>query len=295
MQTPENTSADRVRILIVGAAGVGKTTILRKICSETDTPIVHDAKGQEIYQPASLEPTTERGLHDINHEITYPSRPGFIFHDSRGLESGTVKELDEIREFLVRRARNEKDAVHVIWYCVSANSCRPLVSAERQFFERDRGKVPVIVIFTKLDGLVAKAFSDLKREGLVGADAHRGAPARADQLLQTHFIKPIMEMDHPPVGYVTFKGLHKPGGQCVELTRKTVKALEHHDQNLQAMFVFAAKYDLESRLTAALKWVWENGKGDTDEDTIKKILIYFPHVWHTVSNLACSHFLEQGF
>ncbi|KAG9008782.1 hypothetical protein FRB94_013007 [Tulasnella sp. JGI-2019a] len=219
----------------------------------------------QINELASLEPTTERGLHDIDHEITYPSRLGFVFHDSRGLESGTVKELDDIRKFLDRRAKNEMDAVHVIWYCVSANSCRPLVSAERQFFERDRGKVPVVVIFTKLGGLVARAYSDLKREGLTGADAHRGAAARADELLQTHFVKPIMEMGHPLMGYVSFKGLHKPSGQCVELMRKTVKALEHHDRNIQALFALASRYDLETRLKATLKGTWELGKNCSGE------------------------------
>ncbi|KAG9039783.1 hypothetical protein FRB95_007210 [Tulasnella sp. JGI-2019a] len=264
MQTPQETPPHRVRILIMGAAGVGKTTILRKICSETETPIVRDSNGQEISELPSLVPTTERGLHDINLEITYPSRPGFVFHDSRGLECGSEKELNEIREFLVQRANNERDAVHVIWYCVSANSCRPLVSAERQFFERGRGDVPVVVIFTKLDGLIAKAFGELKKEGLTGTIAHREAPARADQLLQTYFVRPIMEMAHPPMGYVSFRGLHKPGGQCAELTRKTVDALQHN-QNLQMMFVLASKYDLEARSKSSMvkmrmNWRYETGE-----------------------------------
>ncbi|KAG9024087.1 hypothetical protein FRB95_012121 [Tulasnella sp. JGI-2019a] len=207
MQTPEDTAISRVRILIMGPAGVGKTTILQKICSEAETPIVRDANGQEVTQLDSLQPTMERGLHDVNLEITYPSTPGFVFHDSRGLESGSEVELNEIREFLAQRAKDERDAVHVIWYCVSTNSCRPLVPAEKQFFEHDRGNVPAIVVFTKIDGLEAKAYSDLKREKLNGGDAYKGRVARANQLLQEHFVQPIMEMVHPPMGYVTFKGM----------------------------------------------------------------------------------------
>ncbi|KAG9011690.1 hypothetical protein FRB94_007923 [Tulasnella sp. JGI-2019a] len=206
MLSRKKTAMTRVRILIMGAAGVGKTTILQKICSEEE-PIVRNPKGKLIQKLDSLIPTTARGLHDVNLEITYPSRPGFVFHDSRGLESGSVNELNEIREFLVRRAKKEKTAVHVIWYCVSAGTCRPLVAAERQFFERDRGQVPVIVIFTKLDGLETKAFSDLLAEKLTREAAHQGVPERADQLLRANFVKPIIEMAHPPMGYVAFKGM----------------------------------------------------------------------------------------
>ncbi|KAG9023106.1 hypothetical protein FRB95_013556 [Tulasnella sp. JGI-2019a] len=86
--------------------------------------------------------------------------------------------------------------------------------------------VPVIVILTKFDGMFADAYRDLKSEGLTGQNAYQGAPARADQLLQTYFVKPIMEMAHPPIGWVSFEGLHKPDRNCRELLRKTAEALE---------------------------------------------------------------------
>ncbi|KAG9010068.1 hypothetical protein FRB93_004730 [Tulasnella sp. JGI-2019a] len=121
---------------------------------------------------------------------------------------------------------------------------------------------------------MAKAYNDLKREGLTGGDAYQGAAARADQILQTHFMKPLMEMAYPPMGYVTFKGLHKPGGQCVELTRQTVDALGH-DQNLQMMFVLASHYDLEVRLMVLVKQLQMNG---TDEAIIRATIAYFPHL-----------------
>ncbi|KAG8996752.1 hypothetical protein FRB94_008047 [Tulasnella sp. JGI-2019a] len=106
----------------MGAAGVGKTTILQKLSSE-ETPIVRNPSGRLVRKLDSSVPTSARGLHDVDFGITYPSQPGFVFHDSRGLEPGSVNELNEIREFLVRRARNKKHAVHVIWYCRSAHIC----------------------------------------------------------------------------------------------------------------------------------------------------------------------------
>ncbi|KAG8993479.1 hypothetical protein FRB94_010742, partial [Tulasnella sp. JGI-2019a] len=126
----------RVRILIISAVGAGKTTILQKICDQTDTPIVRDSNGQEITDLASLEPATARGLHDIDLEITYPSQPGFVFHDSRGPGDWSTDGLNLVHKFLVQRARKKGDAVHIVWYCVSTDSSRPLVSVERQFFEQ---------------------------------------------------------------------------------------------------------------------------------------------------------------
>ncbi|KAG9036447.1 hypothetical protein FRB95_008745 [Tulasnella sp. JGI-2019a] len=280
----EETPDSRIRILIMGTAGVGKTTILQKICSETDTPIVRNPEGEVISSPDSLVPTTARGLHDINLEITYPSRPGFVFHDSRGIECGSANELNEMREFLIQRAKNATNAIHVIWYCISANSDRPLVPAERQFFERDMGKVPVVVIFTKLDGLETRAYNHLKAEGLTRKAAFQGRKARANEMLQEHFVKRIMELAHPPMGFVSFKGLHKPGQHCAELTRKTVEALKHN-QDLQARFVLASRYDLKARLMALGGWIRKQEMSMTDEALTRGVLLYFPHVWRRVSCL----------
>ncbi|KAG8997033.1 hypothetical protein FRB93_000526 [Tulasnella sp. JGI-2019a] len=65
----------------------------------------------------------------------------------------------------------------------------------------------------KLDGLELKAYRDLEAEGLTKEAAHQGMAARADKLLQMNFVKPIMDMPHPPVAYVSFKGTWKPGSR----------------------------------------------------------------------------------
>jgi len=60
----------------------------------------------------------QRGLHDIENAMVFRSNPGFIFHDSRGFEAGGTAELDAVKAFIGRRAkeRSLRDQLHAIWY-----------------------------------------------------------------------------------------------------------------------------------------------------------------------------------
>jgi hypothetical protein len=63
----------------------------------------------------------QRGLHDIEHQITY-NGSNFIFHDSQGFESGTTEELVIAREFIEKRSAETelKDQLHAIWYYLAS-------------------------------------------------------------------------------------------------------------------------------------------------------------------------------
>ena len=66
----------------------------------------------------------------INYEITYPSNPHFVFHDSRGIEVGAESiearegvgpnelETSYIQKFIDDRAQEKRlrDQLHAIWY-----------------------------------------------------------------------------------------------------------------------------------------------------------------------------------
>ncbi|KAG8941729.1 hypothetical protein FRC03_004033 [Tulasnella sp. 419] len=194
----------RFRILIIGKANSGKTTILQKMCETTDTPIVTDRNGKEI-DPSILEdPTAMRGMHDIETEIYYPSNPRFVFHDSRGFEAGSTEEIEKVRSFIEQRsAQNElKDRLHVIWYCVPMDQKRVLGKAELTFFENGTGDVPVVVLFTKWDGQIVHSFSDLKQKGRHLQEAHRKAPQHAMGIFRTYYLPVITDVAHPPAAYV---------------------------------------------------------------------------------------------
>ncbi|KAH8822448.1 hypothetical protein DL96DRAFT_351631 [Flagelloscypha sp. PMI_526] len=128
----------RFRVLVIGRANAGKTTICQKMCNTTQAAVARDARGKMV----EVSPSNERGLHDINMEIIYPDNPGFIFHDSCGLEAGSEAEKATIFEFVRSRskARNLRDQLHCIWFCIPMNDARPWIEAEKSFFSQDRSK-----------------------------------------------------------------------------------------------------------------------------------------------------------
>jgi hypothetical protein len=96
----------------------------------------------------------QRGEHNIEHELSFTSHGGYVFHDSRGFESGDETELVIVQDFVRRksRARLLKDRLHAIWfvfvsfgiysckftglfprYCIPMDNSRP--ELELKYFE----------------------------------------------------------------------------------------------------------------------------------------------------------------
>ncbi|KAH9027786.1 hypothetical protein EDB85DRAFT_2148279 [Lactarius pseudohatsudake] len=76
----------RFRVLIIGRANAGKTSILKRICETTKSPVIH--RGRE---KVTLDPSMDRGEHTIDDELVFSNHRGYVFHDSRGIESGVEK------------------------------------------------------------------------------------------------------------------------------------------------------------------------------------------------------------
>ena len=135
------------RILIIGRANAGKTTILEKVCGVekgTKPVIIHAKDGklnESLMHPPSdilllldsrlkpcgthLIPSIEasqwcttlvcsligikcqRGDHDIEHGITYKGS-NFIFHDSQGFESGAKEEIEIVWDFIEKQSAATK-------------------------------------------------------------------------------------------------------------------------------------------------------------------------------------------
>ena len=70
-----------------------------------------------LYTDVLIAHSNQRGEHDIEHEITYEGS-NFIFHDSRGFESGAKEEIEVVWDFIEKKSAAIKlqDQLHAIWY-----------------------------------------------------------------------------------------------------------------------------------------------------------------------------------
>jgi hypothetical protein len=61
-------------------------------------------------------------MHTIDDELVFSNHTGCVFHDSRGIESGSTDELEKVREFIRRKCGEKKlgDKLHAIW-CEHSN------------------------------------------------------------------------------------------------------------------------------------------------------------------------------
>ena len=135
----------RFRILVIGRANAGKTTLLQRVCNTTEDPCIYDDdknlvsvqrpedkfcfwKFQLAWTYFSRTPffidiqkfadlSCQRGIHDIHRPFGFQSNPGFIFHDSPGFESGDEKQLQEVLLFMEKKAKSTEvdDQLHAIW------------------------------------------------------------------------------------------------------------------------------------------------------------------------------------
>ncbi|KAG6811089.1 hypothetical protein H0H92_009015, partial [Tricholoma furcatifolium] len=70
------------RILVIGRANAGKTTLLKRVCNTTEDPCIYDETNKTLLEPTS----------------------GFIFHDSPGFETGDECQLHQVLSFIRNRA-----------------------------------------------------------------------------------------------------------------------------------------------------------------------------------------------
>ncbi|KAF8811062.1 hypothetical protein BYT27DRAFT_7134518 [Phlegmacium glaucopus] len=237
----------RLRILVIGRANAGKTTLLKRVCNTTEEPCIYDEKSNNL-----LEPTSERGCDNIHRPFAFSSNPQFIFHDSPGFESGDENQLKEVQSFIEMRARSTdvEDQLHAIWFCFKPDKSRPLLELEQRFFNEQRaGNAPVIAIFTKFDDLVVQVFK--RSLGM------QGSRAEAVKLLEDKFRAPLFKYKYPPKAYIYMEGMymHKDDSdhqmQVKELIEKTADSLD--DLVLKILFISLQQNNLELCIRYAIR------------------------------------------
>ncbi|KAF7333939.1 GTP-binding protein [Mycena sanguinolenta] len=138
------------RILVVGRANAGKTTLLKKVCNSVEDPEIFSPNGKKL-DLAVVEGTAQRGEHDIENQLIFKSNQQFLFHDSRGFESGSANEIQKVKDFITARSATSKlsDQLHAIWYCMPTDTTRPMLAADEQFFNDSGAGKGTLNLFVK--------------------------------------------------------------------------------------------------------------------------------------------------
>ncbi|KAI0251028.1 hypothetical protein BJV78DRAFT_502167 [Lactifluus subvellereus] len=237
-----NLGIERFRILVIGNANAGKTTILKKVChAKGRDPDCFDRDSKPI--TAELKPDTSRGEHDIEDTFQYPTAHGFVFHDSRGFEAGAAGELDKVKDFINKRAERQelKDRLHAIWYCIPTSNDRPMTDAGKKLFEIDTGNVPIIAVFTKMDGLEERAFNELAMQDIFDEEKVK---AEAAAKFKRNYLEPLQAVTHMPHSTVELRDMHKPDTNCDDLLVETSRALD--SKTLRLFCLSILRNDAES-------------------------------------------------
>ncbi|KAF8262776.1 hypothetical protein EI94DRAFT_1808256 [Lactarius quietus] len=178
----------KFRVLIIGRANAGKTTILQRVCDTTESPTIY--RGREVVE---LNPSVNRGEHLIDDELVFSNHEGYVFHDSKGIEAGGVLRSNGWSSTRTRFEFYDK-------ICPDPN-------------------VPVIAVFTKYDQFLCNVEMDMFDE----PDKYpEGDVVQvAEKLFQDHYLRPLGANGK----YVRLGDMQKSDSRCDVLVEETAAAL----------------------------------------------------------------------
>jgi hypothetical protein len=152
---PQLPKTVKFRVLIIGRANAGKTSILQRVCDTTESPVISRKDQSSTHEEvltflilvallissssrfdltpqwrldgllflclsvmAGRDDLMQRGEHDIEDELTFANHTGYVFHDSRGFEAGEEMEVKIVQDFVRRRSQESRlnERLHAIWF-----------------------------------------------------------------------------------------------------------------------------------------------------------------------------------
>ncbi|KAJ7055574.1 hypothetical protein C8F01DRAFT_453939 [Mycena amicta] len=211
----------RFRVLVVGRSGVGKSSLISYAFGVEMKSVSHQRAGKS----------------DINEEIISPQNHRFVLHDSQGFEPGDVSNLDVVTSFL--RERNGKNVplerrVHAVWLCVQTPYAggRVFETGDEKFLDlATKLKIPVVVVFTQYDRLVAKAEENIDfDDDMTDEYIAKLAAVDAEKHFKTLCVAPLRKV-HSKIAFARTSGLSEgqtPDRKALdELIQKTRDVLEN--------------------------------------------------------------------
>src|SRR5690625_1568608 len=163
----------RFNLLVAGATGVGKSTLVNAMFSE------------DLAETGQGKPVTAG-----TREYTRPGFPLTVL-DTRGLETARYEEtLQELQELInKRRTSDEKEHVHACWLCLSEDSRRVQDSETELARLLHALDVPVIAVITK--ARADQGFGDVVSELIPHAWSVRRVRAIREVLDDGHVLEPF--------------------------------------------------------------------------------------------------------
>ncbi|KAN0140830.1 hypothetical protein V8E53_001274 [Lactarius tabidus] len=265
-QTRRRLPKIQFRVLVIGRANAGKTSILQRVCETTESPTIY--RGYEEVR----DPNFCRGEHCIDDALVFSNHEGYVFHDSQGIEAGDEENLVILKEFIRRKCGEKRihNRLHAIWfgYCVPMDDHRPGLNL--RFYENicPDQNVPVIAVFTKYDQFLFNVEMDVLDDPDKYPDSTNVAQV-AEKRFQDHYLRPLGD----GVRYVQLESDH-----CKNLVEKTAEAL--NEDAVALMLLTVQKSNLELSVNMALRRcsVYRLAKFDV-KDVIKQCLFPFPYIW----------------
>lgn len=286
----------RFRILVMGRANAGKTTILQRVCNTADQPEIFNGKGKKL-DATVVQGSLKRGRHDIEDELVFRSNPRFVFHDSCGFEAGGEEQFDLMKKFVMDRARSTKlnDRIHAIWFCIPLTDSHRMVTAcERKFFDEcDTGCVPVILLATKADALELEAFEELENDESAVDDVVRCGEL-AKEILKNHMERVkewLGKTRFPPHDYLPLAGMEQQGAVCTSLLTCTANALK--EEGLQQLLISTQQSNLELCMDFAIMKTLKKCMSKHIDSIWLGTLAFFLALWFPYKH--CPEFLQGGY
>ncbi|KAJ7938703.1 hypothetical protein B0H13DRAFT_1587466 [Mycena leptocephala] len=206
----------KFRVLIVGRANAGKTSILQRVCDTTESPKTYRVTGEERTEPHQLC-FSQRGHHEISDELEFSNHKGYVFHDSRGLESGTANELQIIQNFVGDRSHRKrlKERLHAIWS--ELGDLIHIIGSRLIILDSHVRQVPVIAVFTKFETFMHITRNDMMLKG------------QKDNLkdeCERRFKERYSGKLGAGAKFIRLEGMHKSDARCDQLIKTTMETLD---------------------------------------------------------------------
>ncbi|KAF8258554.1 hypothetical protein EI94DRAFT_1754288 [Lactarius quietus] len=259
------------RVLVVGRANAGKTSILQQVCETTESPTIY--RGRKVVK---LNPSVNRGEHKIDDTLVFSNHEGYVFHDSMGIESGSAKELETLKEFIQRKCGEKKlqDKLHAIWYCVPMDNHRP--ELDLKFYDKicPDPNVPVIAVFTKYDQFLRNVKMDVSDYPDKYPDSN--GDQVAEKLFQDHYLRPL----GTNAKYVRLEKMHMKDSRCDSLVEETAAAL--NEDTVALMLLAVQRGNIELSVKTALSRVHRligHEVKPVIRNLVRNCLVPFPYIY----------------